>query len=231
MKNKAKSTLISILRILPLLLCLAAMILYFIFVEKVTVDELLNFAPDNPYLAAIFLVALYAFKSLTIFFPIIILNILGGFLFSPPIALLINTLGVIIELAIPYFIGRISKKSKSRTITIKYPKIESMIERLHTGSFFTAFILRAVSCLPGDAVSIFLGATKMPFVPYLLGSLIGTLPGMILATFMGMSITDPASPTFWISTALTIALSVISVLIYWLYIKSAKRKEKEETEC
>lgn len=231
MKNKAKHALLSVLRHLPILLCLVGMVLYFVFGEKVTARELLNFAPDNPWLAALFLVALYAFKSLTVFFPIILLNILGGFLFSPPMAILLNTLGVAVELLIPYFIGKTSGQKNADNIIAKHPKIKNMIDRLQCGSFFTAFILRAVSCLPGDAVSMFLGATKMPFMQYLLGSLVGTLPGMILATFMGTSITDPKSPTFWISTALNVLLSLISVLSYWLYMRRKNRKEKEDNIC
>ena len=38
MSTKNKSKLLSVLRLLPLLLCLAAMLLYFIFGEKVTVE-------------------------------------------------------------------------------------------------------------------------------------------------------------------------------------------------
>lgn len=76
---------------------------------EITAEGLMNYAPDNPWLAGLFLTLLYAFKSLTIFFPIIVLNVLGGFLFEPIPAMLINFVGVAVELSIPYWIGRLVK--------------------------------------------------------------------------------------------------------------------------
>ena len=140
MSTKNKSKLLSVLRLLPLLLCLAAMLLYFIFGEKVTVEELLNFAPDNPWLAAIFLIALYAFKSLAVFFPLLVLNILGGFMFSPPIALLVNTIGITVDLVIPYFIGKASGKKSAAAILDKHPKLKKVVDRQHKSSFFLSFL-------------------------------------------------------------------------------------------
>lgn len=230
MKNKAKSTLISILRILPLLLCLAAMILYFIFGEKVTVDELLNFAPNNMFLAILFLIALYAFKSLAVFFPLIVLNILGGFMFSTPIALLVNTIGVMVDLIIPYFIGKASGQEKATSILKKHSKLKKIVNRQHKNSFFLSFLLRSISVLPGDAISMFSGASGMPFSKYLFGSVLGVLPGMVLATIMGTSINDPTSPTFAVSTALTVLLSVLSVILYLVWSRRVNNTE-ENTEC
>lgn len=230
MKNKAKSTLISILRILPLLLCLAAMILYFIFGEKVTVDELLNFAPNNMFLAILFLIALYAFKSLAVFFPLIILNILGGFMFSAPVALLVNTVGITVDLIIPYFIGKASGQEKANSILNKHPKLKKIVDRQHKNSFFLSFLLRSISVLPGDAISMFSGASGMPFGKYLFGSVLGVLPGMVLATIMGASITNPTSTTFAVSTALTVLLSVLSVILYLVWSRRVNNTE-ENTEC
>lgn len=231
MSTKNKSILLSVLRLLPLLLCLVAMLLYFIFGEKVTVEELLNFAPDNPWLAAIFLIALYAFKSLAVFFPLLVLNILGGFMFSPPIALLVNTIGITVDLVIPYFIGKASGKKSAAAILDKHPKLKKVVDRQHKSSFFLSFLLRSISFLPGDAVSMFSGASGMPFVKYLLGSILGVLPGMILATVMGASINDPSSPAFWVSTLLTVLLSIISTVIYLIWSRKSKFKEKEKNEC
>ncbi|MCD8187982.1 MAG: hypothetical protein LUD57_05105 [Ruminococcus sp.] len=45
------------------------------------------------------------------------------------------------------------------------------------------------------------------------------LPGIITATLLGTSITNPTSPMFWISISLTVGLSVSSALIYYIWRK------------
>ncbi|MGN1093277.1 MAG: hypothetical protein ACI4RS_06475, partial [Monoglobaceae bacterium] len=84
---------------------------------------------------------------------------------------------------------------------------------------FISFFLRAISCLPADIVSLYLGSIKIKYVPYALWGLIGTLPGLIPATVAGASITDPTSTAFIVSIMLTALSSVGSIVIYHLYKK------------
>ena len=224
MNNKIKNILLSILRFVPLVLCIAFMAIYLFSGQEVTAESLLDYAPENPLHAAIFLILLYAFKSLTVFFPIIVLNVLGGFLFEPIHALIINAIGVIVELAVPYCIGRASGAGFADKMRGKYPKLNEFIGENSDNNFFMSFFLRVISCLPGDAISMYFGACKTPFGTYLLGSFLGTIPGVITATLLGTSITDPGSPMFWISIVLTVGLSVTS-FIFYLFWKRAKNKE------
>ena len=90
------------------------------------------------------------------------------------------------------------------------------------------FFLRAISCLPGDLVTLYLGATHTHFWHNFLGGTLGIVPGMILATVMGVGIQDPSSPTFWVSAALTVGLSVSSTVFYSVYLKRHRGKEDQE---
>lgn len=212
------------MRLVPLLLCVAAMGIYLFSGQELTAENLQAFAPENPLLAALFLILLYACKSLTVFFPIMVLNILGGFLFEPGVAIAVNALGVLVELAIPYWMGRFSGEGFAEKLCRKQPKLEKVMAQ-HTGSdFFRAFFLRVISLLPGDAVSMYFGAIKMPFGICLLGSFLGTIPGTITTTLVGTSITDPTTPMFWISIGLTVILSAGSMLIYYFWKKSKKKE-------
>ena len=56
MKNKFKSTIIAILRFAPLVICAVFMCLYLFSGKEVTPESLLNFAPEDPLLAALFLI-------------------------------------------------------------------------------------------------------------------------------------------------------------------------------
>ena len=219
-----KDVLLAALRFAPLIICAVLMCAYLFSGQEVTPESLLNFAPKEPLHAALFLVLLYAFKSLTVFFPITVLNVLGGFLFEPDHALIVNAVGVLVELAVPYWIGRAYGTDLVDKLFRKHPKLAEIIGEGSGSNFFVSFFLRVIACLPGDAISMYFGARKMPLWTCLFGSFLGTLPSMAAATLLGMNITDPTSPMFWVSIGLTVGLSVISFLGYFLWRK-AKRKQ------
>lgn len=225
MKSPQNKKLIILLRTLPLILCIAFILIYLFCGSDISAETILQYAPSNPLLAAMFLILLYGIKSLSIFFPIMILYVAGGFLFSPLFAILINTIGVLVELTIPYWIARASGIHSSERLVKKYPKLAEIITYQHGNTLFLSFFLRIISCLPGDAVSMYLGSIKTPFVKYLVGSVLGIIPGMVTATLIGTSITDPTSPMFWISVILTAVISVTSFLIYFFWRRKKKRQE------
>ena len=217
MKSPKVKKLLAVLRFLPLALCVTAILLYFLYGRNIDAEMILQYVPASPWLAAAFLLFLYAVKSLTVFFPIIILQIAGGVLFSPIPAILVNLLGAAIEMSVPYGIGKLTGSASIEQISKKHPKLVNMIEQQQRNRIFLSFFLRIISCLPGDAVSMYLGAIQIPFSKYLTGSILGALPGVITATLIGASISDPASPMFWFSIGLTIALSATSMCIYIFY--------------
>ena len=190
--------------------------------SDISPQTILTDALQNPLLTAGLLLLLYMLKSLTIFFPLLILEMAAGYLFPAPAALIINFLGIGIVLTIPYWIGRALGLRQVSKLTRKYPKFQAIMEKQQNHSFFLCFFLRVISCLPGDIVTMYLGATHTPFSHNLLGGTLGILPGMILATFMGVNIQDPSSPAFWISAALSVGLAVFSIVFYYVYLKRQK---------
>lgn len=190
--------------------------------SDVSPQAILTDAPQDPLLAAGLLLLLYMLKSLTIFFPLLILEMAAGYLFPAPAALAINLLGVCIVLTIPYWIGRALGLRQVSKLTRKYPKLQAVMEKQNSHSVFLCFFLRVISCLPGDLVTMYLGATRTPFSHNLLGGILGIFPGMILATLMGINIQDPSSPAFWISVALSAGLAVASTALYYVYLKRQK---------
>ncbi len=147
-------------------------------------------------LAALFIIVLYGVKSLTVFFPIVVLNIASGFLFEPFYAFAVNTIGIAVALTIPYCTAKLSGADFVKNLCEKYPKLREFLDGEDSSGFFMIFFLRVISCLPCDVVSMYFGAIKVPYLRYLTASYIGILPGMIAAMFIGENITDPSSPMF-----------------------------------
>lgn len=192
--------------------------------QNVSVETLLAFTPQDPVKAMIIMLLLYALKSATVFFPLIILEIAVGHLFSPWAALGINFVGMLIILTIPYSIGKAAGIEAIQKLVQKYPRFGEIIEKQQDNALFLCFFLRIISCLPGDVVTMYLGATRTPFWQNLIAGALGVLPGMLLATFMGSSIQNPQSPTFWISAILMVTLSFLSLLLYYIYRRRLRAK-------
>lgn len=227
MRKKQIKIFKTLLRYLPLTVCIVFMCLYLFCGEDITAAELADFAPEDPLFAAIFVIFLYAFKSLTVFFPIAVLNVLGGFLFKASTAVIVNCIGVVIELTIPYWISKASGGNFAKKLEDKHPKIAEMFGEHSDNLFFLSVFLRALFCLPGDAISMYFGAIKMPYFKYLIGSFIGILPGTVAFTLLGTSITDPASPLFWISIVMTVGYAFASMICYTWW-KNIKRKRSKK---
>ncbi len=219
--QKFKQFLIGFIRVLPFFVWGVLVLMCIAYRKQFSLETVLNYAPDSLIFGAAALIFAYAVKSLAIFFPLIILNIAGGILFSPLSALVINTVGVGVMTALPYFVGRFCGKMYLDTLTKKYPKIAEFIDR-PKDFFFQSFFLRIISCLPGDVVSIYFGAVGAPFGVYFVGSMLGIMPGVVTATFMGTSILDPASPVFVWSVVSTVVLAAGSAAVHYF---GKKKKE------
>ena len=214
-----------VFRLIPFVLCIVFIIAYIATGHEFTVEAILSYTPDTPALAAIILLLMYAAKSISIVFPILVLNVAGGCIFSTPAAIIINVLGTALCISLSYALGALAGLDSVMKLTRKYKKFDTFMKWQRSNSFFVSFFLRIINSLPFDVVSMYLGAVKTPFLIYLIGSLAGALPGVIAATIIGTSITDPSTPEFIFSGALTVMLSLASIAVYYIYKKRYNRKK------
>ena len=119
-KSKRQKLLV-MLRFVPLavMACLIAVLAFS--GRQLTAQQIFEYSPENPYLAAAFLVLLYALKSLSVVFPLLVLYLAGGLLFSAPVALAVNMLGTAVCLSLPYWVGRWSAGSMTGLLGIIAP--------------------------------------------------------------------------------------------------------------
>lgn len=204
-----------ILKILPFAVIAILIIALIASGEDMSVETILSYLPDNVFLAWVFLLFMYALKSVSVIFPIIVLQIAAGMIFPLWSALILNILGTSLAYTIPYFIGKKSGASAAERLMNKYPKMRDAVAFQRKSDWFISFVLRAVSCFPADIVSMYLGAIGISYIPYIIASVVGTLPGLIPATFVGMNVMKPKSSTFIISASVTVVSAIISLIIYY----------------
>jgi len=201
-------------RLLSLLGILVFPVLYFICGRDMDIEALLNYSPNNLFLAALFLILLYSVKSLSVFFPIILLEIAGGIIFPVGTAIFVNIIGNAVCFTLPYLIGRFSGDGLTEYIIKKQPKLQEFYLRQKKNEWFLSFFLRAISCLPGDIVSMYLGSLGFSYPVFLTGSLAGSLIYLIAATVAGESILDPLSPEFIVSAAAVLAIAACAAIFH-----------------
>ena len=215
------------LRALPLLGMAGALLWLWLSGDDLSVDTVLSYTPELPLLAALFLLLLYALKSLSLTLPILLLDTVCGVLFPLPVAILVATLGTAITLTIPYFIGRGAGPDMTEKLQQKHPRLRELREMRSRNELFLAFLIRIVGILPCDVVSLYLGNTRMPFPKYLLGGVLGFLPDVLTATVVGMKADDRSSPWFWGAIALNLLVAGGSTLFYALYRKRQNRSAED----
>lgn len=191
---------------------------------QLTPQAIQHISPENQLVLILFLLLLYAGKTLSLVFPLKVPQLAAGLLLPAPFAAAVNLLGTGVSAAVGYGMGRLLGGDSVRRITGKNPRLAALLNEQNGDVLFFSFFLRSLVFLPLDAVSLYFGASKADFRSYLAGSLLGMLPNIILSTLMGAALTDPKSPAFLLSTAGFLLLSAGSALWY-----AKRRKRREET--
>ena len=195
--------------------------------HHITMEEVLSWQPENLAPAAVALLCLFVVKSATVFIPLMIPQILAGHLYPRDIALLINLLGLVIVMSVPYWIGKRLGSAKMEQLIQKYPKIQSILNVQADNKMAFSFMLRACRAPLADMVTMYLGATGMPFLTNVIGGVLGCFPSMVLTTFLGANIRNPKSPAFWKALGLNVAWVILSGLGFYLFKKFHSGKEAE----
>ena len=97
-------------------------------------------------------------------------------------------------------------------------KIDRLTENYGTQ---TLFIIRVFLSQFYDVVSYVFGLTPMKFVPYLIISTLGTIPGTLLWYFLSTKVHNPL-----IFTILTLGIAYASLATYIVWLKVTKREKR-----
>lgn len=204
---------LNIIRVLIVVLIVGAAVWYFASGREFSIDAILSYTPSNHFLAAGFLIALYAVKSIAFFLPLMAIQVAVGLYFPTLAALLVNFIGISVEIMIPYLLGRKLGFGSADKLFAKFPKMRDLLSG-KSGRWYVAYILRAVNMLPFDLVSMYLGSVKYPVGVYFTGSLVGATFGVLAATFIGRTLTDPTSPAFIISCVASCLIAAGSFILF-----------------
>ena len=183
---------------------------------------LLSAAPEHPLTAALFMLGLFALKSLSVVLPLWVLYLTAGLLFSPVWAILVSLFGLVFTFTIPYLLGWFQGPDAISQMRQRFPKADQFSRWQDSRPFFFSFFSRQIGILPGDLVSVYLGACHIPYPAYLLGGICGSLCSLLTTVLVGQNLRDPFSPAFWGALILRVIVAVGSMFWerYWTKSKS-----------
>ena len=170
-------------------------------------------------LGPVIYLAFYAARPLVLF-PATLLTLAAGFVFGPVLGILLVVLGSNISASVAYLAGRYfrgSFLSSERT----GGTMQRYAEWLRTNSFESVLIMRLVY-VPFDAVNYAAGFLHVRWGPFMLATILGSLPGTVSFVLFGASIEGDltaGAPSLNLWTFLASVLIVAGSLLLSRYLK------------
>lgn len=197
---------------LPVLLMLvvAAVAGVLIATGVLQVDKIIAAVNNNKPLAALVIMALFAFKGVSCI-PYAVILLGCSLIFDLPVAILINTAGTALCISVSYLVGRFSKELTFDGMLEKYPKFKRYFGNAQKSSFTFVFALHSLH-LSMEVQGVLFGLLRTPYLPYVGGSMLALLPSMLWYTVLGENF-DLRDIRFWIFVAIDL-MTVVLGLIY-----------------
>lgn len=200
-----------LLPLLVMLLIAGGAVVFILTRGSIGVQELLAWSPENKWLAALAALAAYALKSQTVVVPYALIATAVGLIFDLPAALAVNTLGSVVCISLPYLTGRGSDGVLVDALLARQPRMRDFYEANRRHLFLVSLVLR-VANLSNDILGLVFGSLKMKYWEYLLSSLVGILPAMVLYTVLGNDL-DPFSAPVLICFGVDVASIAAAFLL------------------
>jgi uncharacterized membrane protein YdjX (TVP38/TMEM64 family) len=179
-----------------------------------TLRSLVSFLSEHP-LGPLIFIAIYTLRPLVLF-SASLLTLAGGALFGPIWGTLYTLIGSNLGASLAYVLGRFLGKD---TLSATGGKgLQGYFDRMRHNSFETIFFMRLIF-LPYDLVNYAAGFLKIRYVPFILATILGSLPGTISFVLFGASSgLDKGTPRFdWRILLISVVIFVLSLLLSrWL---------------
>ncbi len=140
------------------------------------------------FIAELIILGVYAVKAVMMVVPASLIYISVGMAFDPKRAVIVNLLGIALEVTVTYFLGKfLGKDAVEKKIrnTKAGDKFFTMLDKNRNAAIF---LMRFIPAFPIDFSSLFMGAFDFKFFPYLIFSVLGIAPRVIAFTVIGEGI-------------------------------------------
>lgn len=207
--NKKKNLILNILKVAAVVGIITAVVLNYDRLTNLDIRAMIASIGSFPAAVALIL-GIYALKSVTFVVPAMLVYLSVGMAFKPLTAVLIDFVGIAIEVTITYFLGRFLGKDAVYNF-LKDKKGGSKLLNMKAKSKAATVFVARFTAIPIDFSSLFFGAFGYKYPSYLILSVIGIMPRVIMNTFIGSGVYEYV-PMKWIIIAVICGLSAFVVV-------------------
>lgn len=180
------------------------------------------------FIAELIILGVYAVKAVMMVVPASLIYISVGMAFDPKRAVIVNLLGIALEVTVTYFLGKfLGKDAVEKKIrnTKAGDKFFTMLDKNRNAAIF---LMRFIPAFPIDFSSLFMGAFDFKFFPYLIFSVLGIAPRVIAFTVIGEGIYELIPMKYIVLAVICVIPVVTAVLLIKKFV--VKKKKSEEIQ-
>ncbi len=201
-------------------ICIVGFLIFLAFNEDFSISDFLELTRGYPIITSTAVIIAFIIKGVVVFLPYAVITISTMALLDFPAALITVIVGTIVNLSVPYWIGRLTKDDWIQKILDKIPKARPYFE-MSDNLFLLSFTLRAMN-LSNECLGLLFGSAGLKYIPYMIANGIAILPSAISYVIIGRDmnlIESLQSPIFWSA----IVVDCLMVAIMTLYFRRKKK--------
>jgi len=140
-----------------------------------------------------------------------IIAIAGGMAFGLYWGALYTMIGALIGATVAFYISRLlGRGAIEKLVKGKLQKFDEGVEK---GGFLLILILRLIPIIPFNAISLGAGLTRIKYSDYILSTMLGIIPGVLVFTNLGDKALKVNSPEFLGAVGILASMVIVSVIL------------------
>lgn len=194
-------------------------------IKKFPVERMRAAIDRSGSLAPLVYISLFMITPI-FFIPVFAYILAAGLLFGLMRGILYTLIGCILNCTIMFYLTRCFFSARIRNFLSKH--LSSHIQEKIFSSdqeklAVTFFILRLLPFVSYSFINYAAGLTEINFFAYLLSTVLGIMPGLLIFLNIGDKAIDQQSPEFIMAIFFLIVLAVISIIIAKIFFKKCEK--------
>jgi uncharacterized membrane protein YdjX (TVP38/TMEM64 family) len=197
-------------RLISAVVLLAAFVAIALFVPHPNPAQLRDWArAAGPWFPLLFFVA---HALATIALPRLPFTLSAGLMFGPVTGIAVAISATTLSAALAFLLVRaIGRDAIAARLT--HPAVSAVDRRLARRGWLAVGSLRLIGPIPFPLVNYLAGASSIRFMPYLIATAVGLLPGTIAIVVLGDALTGRTDPALLVVTAISVMIGLAGLLV------------------
>ena len=217
MKDREKTKTIIKAAFFVLLIVVVPLILFLtnreFFAQFESIEDVEDFIAGYGHLSGLVYIVFQIFQVVISVIPGEVFQVAAGYLFGPFWGVIYAIIGCLLGEAVAFGLARVLGQGFVRLFMSEEQFIKYQ-ERLNSNKAYTlCFILYLIPGIPKDILCYVAGASEIKFLPFLIISMVGRLPGLIGSIVMG-SLVDKGNYTL---AAVILGIACIAAVFGFIY--------------